>query len=733
MMTRLSLAGTVLVCALIAFSSVALAWEPLDNRGCRTPDTYSVWAGNQIPNTYNINVDGYSRIPFDEVRRVFRDSWAEWGRPCCSGWRSTEGETTTRTPQRFSIQDRMMAFVEDSWPSDWGSQNQTIAFVRPQFQGCNIVRAEMVFNAVGFRFVTSGRGTDLQAITTHEAGHWLGLDHSPIPQATMYFAYQGGTGARTLHPDDEEGVCTLYPRDCTCTSDGDCGLPGEVCIDGICRVPPCSSDADCPGREECNLGTGACFLPPCTSDNQCASDEVCVDGNCVIDTDCLICATCSSNTDCGPGGFCVPGQNFCTQQCSAPGDCPGDSACFTVPIQGGQTVNLCLNPDAASGGFCPPSYTCRSGGAGGGTPANPCDGVQCATNMICDGETGNCIPDRSRTYEECDVCNSCTSAADCPGGQCLDLQDGGGGRCIFGCDDDEPCPGNSACFQVGIQGGGTANVCFNDNAQGGGACPADYQCLIPTGDVSCPAGQEVDPATGDCVVAGGGSETPEQGNCDVCRRCNSDDDCDTGSCQLYGIRTYCITACDSDEDCPTNAGCFAAEGFDHRICLNEDAPSGACPSTYICMDEDGEGAGSGSSPAAEVDCDVCTRCESDSDCGENGTTCQAFGSINVCTIDCTDAGDDACPGNTACFPVSDSETRLCLNDDAGSTQPCPLDFQCVATTGGGDGGGAGGDSGDGSDDGCGCSAAPGAGGWLHLVLLGLLLGGLRRRATRIVR
>lgn len=60
---------------------------------------------------------------------------------------------------------------------------------------------------------------DLQAILTHEIGHFIGMDHSPDPFATMFLAYEpGDTFQRDLSDDDVAALCSVYPttRDATC-------------------------------------------------------------------------------------------------------------------------------------------------------------------------------------------------------------------------------------------------------------------------------------------------------------------------------------------------------------------------------------------------------------------------------------------------------------------------------------------------------------------------------------
>jgi MYXO-CTERM domain-containing protein len=68
---------------------------------------------------------------------------------------------------------------------------------------------------------------DVQNTVTHEAGHSLGLDHSPDPNATMYdSAPAGQTSKRILGTDDVAGICAIYPRGAatvTCLAPGSSG------------------------------------------------------------------------------------------------------------------------------------------------------------------------------------------------------------------------------------------------------------------------------------------------------------------------------------------------------------------------------------------------------------------------------------------------------------------------------------------------------------------------------
>lgn len=55
---------------------------------------------------------------------------------------------------------------------------------------------------------------DFASVVTHEAGHFLGMAHADVQNATMYARYDPGqTSMRNLAPDDIEGICEVYRPD----------------------------------------------------------------------------------------------------------------------------------------------------------------------------------------------------------------------------------------------------------------------------------------------------------------------------------------------------------------------------------------------------------------------------------------------------------------------------------------------------------------------------------------
>ena len=154
------------------------------------------------------------------------------------GFDETEGATN----------ENVLTFIVDksAWPHDKG----ILALTTLTFSNRTgaIADADMEFNDAFFPLATDGRKTaiDLANTVTHEAGHFLGLNHSSDGSATMFLsAPPGETKKRDLAPDDEEGYCFLYVEnespctDGTATSCGDTSCAGD-------RVTDCAASPTAP-------------------------------------------------------------------------------------------------------------------------------------------------------------------------------------------------------------------------------------------------------------------------------------------------------------------------------------------------------------------------------------------------------------------------------------------------------------------------------------------------------
>ncbi|MCB9533324.1 MAG: matrixin family metalloprotease [Myxococcales bacterium] len=611
------LAGVAAALCLALSAAPAFAWTALDS--CRP-----TWSS--LPSGYYVNSAGYSGIPLATVRQIFVNSFAEWARPCCSDWSAVDLGTTSGVGEDNTNSQNIMSFRETSWPRELGDATSTLAVTLTTWSydrsgNCTNLTADMIFNAANHTFATSHSSTrvDLQSVATHEAGHWLGLGHSTVATATMK-PYYTDEGDRSLHSDDESGVCTLYPGDCGCTTSADCD-PGQVCTSGECVQPPCTSSGDCAAGLECDTASGDCVVPPCRSDADCIGAQICVSGVCILDADCPTCLPCDTADDCGGGEWQCASDGttgFCTRICEAASDCPGNSECFAIE---GETFAVCLNDDAIEAGTCYDGFVCTAG---------VCDGIACPSGQTCDPETGRCVT--AGGADGCIVCDPCTAPAQCPGGDCFDFGDGG--LCAIECARDSDCPPNTACLTFGDGGGDSISLCLNADYDTAGACPRGFECsesTDPCDGVTCRAGTACDPATGDCIPTGADVGTDSGG-------------ADAGS----------------DAETVEDATGTDAGGRDTGV---RDTAS-----------SDGGSTASG--------CGICTPCD-DTAC-PGSTECVVVGAAGaMCTIDCA-SSSDVCPGGTACFEVSiGAATRsLCLNEDAAAAGICPAPVVCTATGGG---------------------------------------------------
>ena len=107
----------------------------------------------------------------------------------------------------------IVMFRDDGWP--YPDERFVIARTSITFDPNTgaIFDADIEINSFDNEFSTSDTivNTDLQAVLTHEVGHFLGLDHSTFENATMQANYDlSNLGARTLSSDDIAGICSIY-------------------------------------------------------------------------------------------------------------------------------------------------------------------------------------------------------------------------------------------------------------------------------------------------------------------------------------------------------------------------------------------------------------------------------------------------------------------------------------------------------------------------------------------
>lgn len=227
--------------------------------------------------TYSIQQDATQSVPFEAMREAAREAFDAWMSADCGG-APPRIEVTEADPaacSRYEYNQKrgnanVLFFVDQGWDTDPAQLALTV--VSYDVNTGEIYDADTAFNTDHWDFTTdgsSGAGVDLLSVLTHEMGHFLGLAHSPLEEATMRSSYTPPdvVDLRTLSADDRAGICAVYP-------------PGPIAdgCDGTPRhgfSPLCAADQAGPVPDEPPLDDRCC----CTGDAECV-DGVCAAAGC---------------------------------------------------------------------------------------------------------------------------------------------------------------------------------------------------------------------------------------------------------------------------------------------------------------------------------------------------------------------------------------------------------------------------------------------------------------------
>lgn len=156
----------------------------------------------------------------EEVKRSFH----AWEEPACTDLKLPFGGEEAGLKAGYDpngSNKNVVVFLTHGWPYD----PSVVAVTTNAFDRDNgyIVDSDIEVNNMRFHFViadaTCVRATgkmDLRNTLTHEAGHFIGLDHPPdearYADTTMFARAEAcETKKRTLKQDDMDGVCFMYP------------------------------------------------------------------------------------------------------------------------------------------------------------------------------------------------------------------------------------------------------------------------------------------------------------------------------------------------------------------------------------------------------------------------------------------------------------------------------------------------------------------------------------------
>jgi hypothetical protein len=207
--------------------------------GCLTAGTSLAWP--QMPVTYQIEAEASAQVSLALATPIFDRSFAKWAAAECTGADASQppalsfqdlGPTDAgyascdAGPCGFTAQTapHVVIFRDDAWP--YNDPSNTLALTTVTFgeDTGHIYAADMEINSHEHTISTAVPppmgAYSLEAIATHEAGHFIGMAHSQIDTAVMFARYQ--PDAVTLTQDDVDGVCAIYPQTAPKSGGGGC-------------------------------------------------------------------------------------------------------------------------------------------------------------------------------------------------------------------------------------------------------------------------------------------------------------------------------------------------------------------------------------------------------------------------------------------------------------------------------------------------------------------------------
>lgn len=232
------------------------------------------WPGPHVG--FSIQQAASSEVSFATIEGVVKQSFATWTNAVCPGGGKPRFETFEAEPASCAEHEynekhgnaNIVLFRDDGWSYD----PQALAITTMSFnkETGDIYDGDLELNSAQYDFTAGDVGFDLLTIVTHEAGHFLGLAHSPNPDATMFASYTGDSLAlRDLSDDDRAGICAIYPPGPSITAECD-GTPRHG-FSALCRdeqtgpfvAAPAHGDDDCCCPDGYTCTERMCVEPGC--------------------------------------------------------------------------------------------------------------------------------------------------------------------------------------------------------------------------------------------------------------------------------------------------------------------------------------------------------------------------------------------------------------------------------------------------------------------------------------
>jgi hypothetical protein len=236
-------------------SQVPAGYDPTAN-GCWTQGTPLAWRTTEL--SYGVGAAASQQVSLADATRVADLAFSAWNAVTCPGgaptvyavdegslsWVPDGGSCAVSSDCSPGTHD-VIVFDDEVWPYNDPANTLALTTVTYGVDDGAIFEAYIEINTTPPHQVTTqepppadSTAYDLQAILTHEAGHFFGLAHASDTNAVMYAYYV--QGKIDLTSDDVSGFCTIYPplsNPLTATGPAGCSSASSATARGVATGP----------------------------------------------------------------------------------------------------------------------------------------------------------------------------------------------------------------------------------------------------------------------------------------------------------------------------------------------------------------------------------------------------------------------------------------------------------------------------------------------------------------
>ena len=211
------------------------------------PGAIPLWWSNSCVG-FSIQKDASKQISLADATTHTTAAFAKWMNASCPGGGTPSISASDEGPvacdqvgySEVGPNQHAIIFRDTSWPHSDPYNTLALTTVTFDTDTGEIYDADMEVNTAQTQIVVNkvpgANQYDFDTIITHEAGHFLGLAHTPVQLAMMFARYNAGTLALTS--DDIAGICAIYAPSGARAHEFDAGTQ----IEAVTSQAPASCD-----------------------------------------------------------------------------------------------------------------------------------------------------------------------------------------------------------------------------------------------------------------------------------------------------------------------------------------------------------------------------------------------------------------------------------------------------------------------------------------------------------